>query len=385
MRRRLRRMSLDELLGRSRQEVSKVLDRTGLLTRDGLTPCDAIDVESFRAVGSRRFFAGAVSQRTPQLLDVRLPAVRNEVVSAADAVCRGRFDLLGYRGLLFGEPVDWHLDPVSGRRAPFTHWSRIDHLDYALVGDHKVVWELNRHQWMVGLGQAYRLTGDPCYADAFAAFVRQWMDANPRGMGINWASSLEVALRLISWCWSLCLFRDSAALSQGLFAEMLGGIWAHAAHVERYLSYYFSPNTHPTGAAGSGRFPRCVRDGGGALESRGLCVGRGSRHPRSPVAARTRGASRVRRAPTGAAGVVALAALPRRRLRGHADRLGARCPSVDFRRRPPGWARQRRPRPRRSVERAVRRLRRAVPRRSRNLLLQRGRRGPRFLPRHGGT
>ena len=185
MRRRLRRMSLDELLGRSRQEVSKVLDRTGLLTRDGLTPCDAIDVESFRAVGSRRFFAGAVSQRTPQLLDVRLPAVRNEVVSAADAVCRGRFDLLGYRGLLFGEPVDWHLDPVSGRRAPFTHWSRIDHLDYALVGDHKVVWELNRHQWMVGLGQAYRLTGDPCYADAFAAFVRQWMDANPRGMGIG--------------------------------------------------------------------------------------------------------------------------------------------------------------------------------------------------------
>ena len=249
MRRRLRRMSLDELLGRSRQEVSKVLDRTGLLTRDGLTPCDAIDVESFRAVGSRRFFAGAVSQRTPQLLDVRLPAVRNEVVSAADAVCRGRFDLLGYRGLLFGEPVDWHLDPVSGRRAPFTHWSRIDHLDYALVGDHKVVWELNRHQWMVRLGQAYRPTGDPRYADAFAAFVRQWMDANPRGMGINWASSLEVALRLISWCWSLCLFRDSAALSQGLFAEMLGGIWAHAAHVERYLSYYFSPNTHLTGEA----------------------------------------------------------------------------------------------------------------------------------------
>jgi len=114
MRRRLRRMSLDELLGRSRQEVSKVLDRTGLLTRDGLTPCDAIDVESFRAVGSRRFFAGAVSQRTPQLLDVRLPAVRNEVVSAADAVCRGRFDLLGYRGLLFGEPVDW---PDGGRRS----------------------------------------------------------------------------------------------------------------------------------------------------------------------------------------------------------------------------------------------------------------------------
>ena len=29
----------------------------------------------------------------------------------------------------------------------------------------------------------------------------------PRGMGINWASSLEVAFRLISWCWALSLFR----------------------------------------------------------------------------------------------------------------------------------------------------------------------------------
>jgi Heparinase II/III-like protein/Heparinase II/III N-terminus len=249
MRQRLRRMSVDELLGRSRQEVSKLLDRTGWLKGDGLTPCDAVDVESFRAVGSRRFFPGAVSERTPQLLDARLPGARDEVVTAADSVCRGRFDLLGYPGLHFGEPVDWHLDPVSGRRAPFVHWSRIDHLDYTLVGDHKVVWELNRHQWMVRLGQAYRLTGNPCYADAFAAFVRQWMDANPRGIGVNWASSLEVALRLISWCWSLYLFRDSAALSHGLFAQMLGGIWAHAAHVERYLSYYFSPNTHLTGEA----------------------------------------------------------------------------------------------------------------------------------------
>src|SRR5438445_12732334 len=89
-----------------------------------------------------------------------MAAVRDEVVETANAACRGRFDLLGYSRLSFGDPVDWQLDPISGRRAPFSHWSRLNVLDAAEVGDHKVVWELNRHQWLVALGQAYQLTGD---------------------------------------------------------------------------------------------------------------------------------------------------------------------------------------------------------------------------------
>src|SRR5262249_51785281 len=58
-----------------------------------------------------------------------------------------------------------------------------------------------------------------------------------------------VALRLIAWCWALFLFRGSRALGPELFAEILAGVAAHAGHVERYLSRYFSPNTHLTGEA----------------------------------------------------------------------------------------------------------------------------------------
>ena len=118
-----------------------------------------------------------------------------------------------------------------------------------VVGDSKVVWELNRHQWLVHLGEAYCLTGDERYAAVFADRVRAWMAANPSGMGINWASSLEVALRLMAWCWSLELFRRSKALTPALTAEMSRSIASHATHVEKYLSYYFSPNTHLTGEA----------------------------------------------------------------------------------------------------------------------------------------
>src|SRR5262249_18477643 len=129
------------------------------------------------------------------------------------------------------------------------HWSGIDYLDPQVAGDHKVVWELNRHQWFITLGQAYWLTGDERYARAFALFVEHWMDANPPKRGVNWASSLEVSFRAIAWLWALNFFRRSDALTPELFARMTKYLILHARHLERNLSTWFSPNTHLTGEA----------------------------------------------------------------------------------------------------------------------------------------
>src|SRR6059036_808664 len=243
-------MGIPELACRGRQEASKWLERIGVAGRAASPPGEATTVfAEFRQGGQARFFEGATNAETPRLITQNVPAYRDETVAVADAVCQRHFDLLGHRGLTFGDPVDWHLDPITGRRAPRVHWSRLDPLDPASVGDSKVVWELNRHQWLVRLGTAYRLTGDERYARTFANDVRAWMRANPPGIGINWASSLEVALRLISWCWALTLFRGSRTLAPELFEMMLNAIWIHASHVERYLSSYSSPNTHLTGEA----------------------------------------------------------------------------------------------------------------------------------------
>src|SRR2546426_4015408 len=270
---RLVRMSLVELAGRGRQEVSKWLERAGMsrlvVSRPNrlfrAAPHGSVlnevrvrhqrgDVpgvgwwlrEDVQGSFLSRFFEGAVTEEIPALYSERFPIIREQVVASADAICRGRFDLLGYRDLFFGDPLDWHLDPTYGRRAPLVHWSRLNPLDTATVGDIKVVWELNRHQWLVALGQAYQLTGDERYADFFAACVWDWMAANPPGQGINWAMSMEVALRLISWCWALALFRRSKKLSPEFLASLLSAIQVHASHIERYLSYYFSPDNHLT-------------------------------------------------------------------------------------------------------------------------------------------
>lgn len=250
---RLRQLGFAEITSRARQEASKWWDRLAANGPRRRPFRNAVEcrhrLEAFCEAAPGRFFTGAADERTLDLLADRVPEAMPEVIAGAERAIAARFDLLGYRGLSFGDPVDWHLDPVSRRRAPLVHWSRLDLLDAGSLGDVKVVWELNRHQWLVELGQAYRITGDERYAQAFAAHVTGWLDSNPVGLGINWASSLEVAVRLVAWCWALVLFRRSPTLSTELFGRMSASVQDHASHVERYLSCYFSPNTHLTGEA----------------------------------------------------------------------------------------------------------------------------------------
>jgi hypothetical protein len=243
--RRLLAMGPTEVAIRGRQALHKQIDRAGG-GRGAAFPGHTRDVMPLAALhesAHTRFFPGAAG--APSLA----PAAAAQTVETANRLLDKRFDLLGYRDLSFGDPIDWHLDPVAGRRAPAVHWTRLDHLDAQAVGDHKVIWELNRHQWLVRLAQAYRLTGDERYPRACLEAITQWMRANPRGLGINWASSLEVALRLISWTWTLVLLRDSPLLTPAVMRPVMAAVRAHAVYVETYLSYYFSPNTHLTGEA----------------------------------------------------------------------------------------------------------------------------------------
>src|SRR6185503_3096017 len=87
------------------------------------------------------------------------------------------------------------------------------------------------------------------FATTFASHLESWIAANRAKVGINWASSLEVSFRAMSWIWALHFFRASDALTAALYSRVLGYLYLHARHIERYLSTYFSPNTHLTGEA----------------------------------------------------------------------------------------------------------------------------------------
>ena len=65
---------------------------------------------------------------------------------------------------------------------------------------------------------------------------------------MNWASMLELAFRSLSWLWALHFFASGDAKDgEPWIVDLLVGIDRQLTHVERNLSYYFSPNTHLLG------------------------------------------------------------------------------------------------------------------------------------------
>lgn len=272
----LRGKSLREIRDRGKQEIAKLNERLlGHGTAEMSDPALLREIASFQAQSGGEGIGALILERlrrsmAPELslhdLPVLLPSLpyREEIallicnsfpehyeaiIRRANQAIAGRFDLLGFDNLSFGEPIDWRLEPVSGKRTGLEHWSQIDYLNPQVAGDKKVTWELNRHAHFVTLGQAYVLTGDERFAQTFVAQATSWMDANPPNLGINWASSLELALRSIAWLWALHLCAESHHLSSKFVTRMLKFLLAHGRHIESYLSHYFSPNTHLTGEA----------------------------------------------------------------------------------------------------------------------------------------
>jgi Heparinase II/III-like protein/Heparinase II/III N-terminus len=264
----IRGVSIDELRVRSRQRFARLSDR--MLRRRSPEISDDELFNEFNQIWRDECAANALRRRLREknnhflpsleqrsriveMMNWRFPVERDAIIKTAEDSIAGKFSLLGHDSLSFGDPpnspIDWHLDPVSGKRAPLSHWSKMHPLNPLGGGDPKVVWELNRHSHFVTLGQAYWLTNDDRFAAAFVDQASAWIDANPVGTGINWASSLEVAFRSISWLWALSLCVDSKEVTPDFFSRLLKSLIAHGRHIEKYLSYYFSPNTHLTGEA----------------------------------------------------------------------------------------------------------------------------------------
>jgi uncharacterized heparinase superfamily protein len=247
---RIRQLTLEETRWRTRELVATLRDRVRFRLRKPEWP-ETCNTSTAAAVSGRLREGRACCVINPCLQ----PVLRQEIASrfpdaVADAVVRGDrllggyHDLLGYRGLTF---ADWHSDPVHHRRAPLVCWAEVPYLDPS-IGDHKIIWELNRHQYWLQLGRAYWLTGESRYAEAVSAQLESWLQANPPLTGVNWASMLEIGLRTISWTIAIHFLASREDVAFPL-ARCLVALERQLTHVEEHLSYYFSPNTHLTGEA----------------------------------------------------------------------------------------------------------------------------------------
>ncbi|MBK8004900.1 MAG: alginate lyase family protein [Gemmatimonadetes bacterium] len=91
----------------------------------------------------------------------------------------------------------------------------------------KVPWEHARFHAGLWLGQAWRLTGEARYAEAFAELAGSFLAANPPGWGIHWLCPMELAIRAVNWIVTLDLLADAPALGPSLRAGMHASLLWH--------------------------------------------------------------------------------------------------------------------------------------------------------------
>jgi hypothetical protein len=205
------------------------------------------------------------------------PDSPGETARKADRILDGRHDLLGYRDVPLGSPPDWHADVIHHRRAPEVHWAAVPYLDPA-YGDHKIIWETNRHQYWLALGAAHWLTDNPRYRQTFVEHLGSWLQANPPLIGVNWASMLELAFRSMFWTWAVEFFAAGGDNDETPWlVDLLLSMDRQLTHVGQNLSQYFSPNTHLLGEglalyATSAAFPELRRSEGRVAQGRNILV-----------------------------------------------------------------------------------------------------------------
>jgi Heparinase II/III-like protein/Heparinase II/III N-terminus len=245
---RVRTMSADQIRVRAQQAILQ--RRDALYHALGRPPASpGIRLRETRA--GRFFFEADAIPAIIQAFREALPNEAESLVDRADRICRHEFDLLGYSAVSYGPEIDWSRDAVHGRRASLIPWHRINLFDFSQIGDPKVICELNRHQHFVVLAKAWWLTADERFVIELLRQWQSWLAQNPYPLGINWASSLEVAFRSMSWLWARALLYQHPLLSADFQRQVTEALALHGAHIRRYLSTYSSPNTHLLGEAAS--------------------------------------------------------------------------------------------------------------------------------------
>lgn len=206
--------------------------------------------ENLSAHFDRAFFFGP-TQRSAMVKSMQghVPDAKSRVAGLAGAIGGDGLRYLGCKVPIVAGQLDWQADPQSGSRA----WTTgiLDEIEAieASTADVKYVWEVNRHQFLPILGRAYWLTGDERYAHQAVALIDDWIAKNPVGLGVNWCSHLEVAMRAISWLWTMPFLLALPGLSKTFLARWVESIASHYYHLRRNLSIYTDPTNHLIGEA----------------------------------------------------------------------------------------------------------------------------------------
>ncbi|UCE58877.1 MAG: alginate lyase family protein [Phycisphaerales bacterium] len=165
-------------------------------------------ITGFSPEPAMRLWPGAAERSWLAAAPKRWPELHQKAARQARDAAEGRFDLLGSGPVsVLGQDgrIRWHDDFKAEASFP----SDCLYLDAPIWleeegSDIKVPWELSRFQHVF----AFIWTDPDRYGGVFIQQWRDWREANPVARGVNWACTMDVAFRAISFTAALAAWGE---------------------------------------------------------------------------------------------------------------------------------------------------------------------------------
>lgn len=143
------------------------------------------------------------------------------------------------------EPIHWHVAYRSGYQWPADIWRTVARKNLPRGVDIKEPWELSRMQHLVVLATGLAWAAGDSSKDVAERIAREiqaqildFIANNPPSYGVNWACTMDVALRACSWLITYDLCRDAGIKFDDEFLKIFGrSIYEHARFIARHLEW----------------------------------------------------------------------------------------------------------------------------------------------------
>jgi len=134
--------------------------------------------------------------------------------------------------------IDWQLDFKSGYRWSEKCWYK--KVKYGSIPgvDVKVPWELSRMHHLVQFAFAYGITKENKYLQEYRCQTLDFIATNPPRYGVNWKSTMDVAIRIANWLIAYDFFVSCDAHFDNTFISIFtNSIYEHGHHIISNLEW----------------------------------------------------------------------------------------------------------------------------------------------------
>ncbi len=153
------------------------------------------------------------------------------ILDDADRVLAHKFNLLGSGECHLCDKIQWSVDFKSGYKWDQKYYKYIKFINLEDNSDVKVPWELSRFQHLLTLGKAYLLSKNENYALEFKNQIEDWICENPYLMTVNWACTMDVAIRAVNWILGYYFFQNSKSIDNTFIKKFSESLYLHGVYI----------------------------------------------------------------------------------------------------------------------------------------------------------